>query len=91
MGMLCTASFHRWSIPLTGTEVPRDFVEFPSTFHEDWAIQPTILSHYARHYQSGEPIPQDILQKKPSSKQIHMGHDTYEYLAAALLDLEWQA
>ncbi len=48
---------------LSGTEVPRDFVEFPSTFHEDWAIQPTILSHYARHYQSGEPIPRTSCKK----------------------------
>lgn len=74
---------------VAGTATPRDFVEFPSTFEEDWAIQPEILANYARHYQTGEPIPKDLLAKAIRAKKFNKGFDTLEYLAAALLDLEW--
>lgn len=74
---------------VAGTATPRDFVEFPSTFEEDWAIQPEILANYARHYQTGEPIPKDLLAKAVSAKKFNKGFETLEYLAAALLDLEW--
>jgi peptidyl-dipeptidase Dcp len=74
---------------VAGTNTPRDFVEFPSTFEEDWAIQPEILANYARHYQTGEPIPQDLLDKAIKAKKFNQGFETLEYLAAALLDLEW--
>ncbi|MFN0054870.1 MAG: M3 family metallopeptidase [Planctomycetales bacterium] len=74
---------------VAGTATPRDFVEFPSTFEEDWAIQPEILANYARHYQTGEPIPNDLLDKAISAKKFNKGFETLEYLAAALLDLEW--
>ena len=74
---------------VAGTNTPRDFVEFPSTFEEDWAIQPEILANYARHYQTGEPIPQDLLDKAIRAKKFNQGFETLEYLAAALLDLEW--
>ncbi len=74
---------------VAGTATPRDFVEFPSTFEEDWAIQPEILANYARHYQTGDPIPKDLLDKAISAKKFNKGFETLEYLAAALLDLEW--
>jgi peptidyl-dipeptidase Dcp len=74
---------------VAGTATPRDFVEFPSTFEEDWAIQPEILANYARHYQTGEPIPKNLLDKAIAAKKFNKGFETLEYLAAALLDLEW--
>lgn len=74
---------------VSGTATPRDFVEFPSTFEEDWAIQPEILANYARHYQTGEPIPADLLEKVIRANKFNQGFETLEYLAAALLDLEW--
>jgi len=74
---------------VSGTSTPRDFVEFPSTFEEDWCIQPAILSNYARHYESGEPIPEDLLNKVILASKFNQGFETLEYLAAAILDLEW--
>lgn len=74
---------------VSGTDTPRDFVEFPSTFEEDWAIQPEILRNYARHYQTGEPIPQELLDNVIHASKFNQGFDTLEYLAAAILDLEW--
>ena len=76
---------------LSGTSVPRDFVEFPSTFHEDWAIDPAILKNYAKHYQSGEPIPLDLLDKAIRASKFNKGFDTLEYVSAALLDLAWHS
>lgn len=74
---------------LAGTSVPRDFVEFPSTFHEDWAILPEVLENYAVHHETGERIPQDLLDKVIEAKEFNQGFDTYEYLAATVLDMEW--
>ncbi|MCH8569238.1 MAG: M3 family metallopeptidase [Balneolales bacterium] len=74
---------------LAGTATPRDFVEFPSTFEEDWAIQPEILANYAFHYETGEPIPGDLLERFLQAQQFNQGFDTFEYLAASLLDLDW--
>lgn len=74
---------------VSGTATPRDFVEFPSTFEEDWAVQPEILSHYARHVETGEPIPQELLEKVIRASRFNQGFETLEYLSAAILDLEW--
>ena len=74
---------------VAGTATPRDFVEFPSTFEEDWAIQPDILRNYARHHETGEPIPTELLNKVIQASRFNQGFDTLEYLAAAILDLEW--
>jgi peptidyl-dipeptidase Dcp len=74
---------------VAGTSTPRDFVEFPSTFQEDWAIQPDILASYAVHHETGEPIPNDLLQKVIAASRFNQGFDTLEYLAASILDLEW--
>jgi peptidyl-dipeptidase Dcp len=76
---------------VAGTATPRDFVEFPSTFEEDWAIQPDILANYALHYQTKAPIPKELLDKAIKAKKFNKGFDTLEYLAAALLDLEWHS
>lgn len=72
-----------------GTSVPRDFVEFPSTFEEDWAIQPGILQNYAVHYETGEPIPSELLDKVIAARNFNQGFDTQEYLGATMVDLEW--
>lgn len=72
-----------------GTAVPRDFVEFPSTFEEDWAIQPEILQNYAVHYETGEQIPAELLDKVIAARNFNQGFDTQEYLAATMVDLEW--
>ena len=74
---------------VAGTATPRDFVEFPSTFEEDWAIQPDILKNYARHHETGEPIPAELLTKVIQASKFNQGFDTLEYLSAAILDLEW--
>jgi len=75
----------------SGTAVPRDFVEFPSTFHEDWSIEPEVLANYAHHYQTGEPIPQELLKKAIEANKFNKGFDSLEYLSAALLDLAWHS
>ncbi len=72
-----------------GTAVPRDFVEFPSQFNEDWAKNPEVIARYARHVDTGEPIPADLLAKVLKATEFNQGYDTLEYLAAALIDLEW--
>ncbi|GIU34613.1 M3 family metallopeptidase [Shewanella schlegeliana] len=74
---------------LSGTSVSRDFVEFPSTFEEDWAAHPKVLANYAKHYETGEPIPQELLGKLLKSRSFNQGFDTLEYMSAALVDLEW--
>ena len=66
--------------------VPRDFVEFPSQVNEMWADWPSILANYAKHYQTGEPLPQALLDKKMASATFNEGFATTEYLGAAMLD-----
>ena len=72
-----------------GTSVPRDYVEFPSTFQEDWAIHPEVLANYAVHHETGERIPRELLDKLIEAREFNQGFDTYEYLAAALIDMQW--
>ncbi len=74
---------------IAGTNVPTDFVEFPSQFNEHWALYPTVFEHYARHYQSGEPMPQSLVAKILKAKTFNQGFATLEYLEAALLDMGW--
>jgi peptidyl-dipeptidase Dcp len=73
----------------SGTNVPRDFVEFPSQVNEMWARWPEVLANYARHYQTGEAMPQALLDKVIAASRFNQGHATTEYLAAALLDQRW--
>ena len=76
---------------LAGTATARDFVEFPSQANEDWNIEPTVLANYAKHYKTGEPIPKELLDKVLESQNFNQGFGTTEYLAAALLDMEWHS
>ena len=74
---------------LSGTNVPRDVVEFPSQVNEMWAYWPEVLARYAVHHDSGEPLPQEVVDSLIASRSHGEGFATTEYLAAALLDLEW--
>lgn len=76
---------------LAGTLTARDFVEFPSQANEDWSIDPQVLANYAKHYKTGEPIPAELLAKVLKSHTFNQGFGTVEYLAAALLDMEWHS
>ncbi|MCL1073330.1 M3 family metallopeptidase [Shewanella dokdonensis] len=76
---------------LAGTSTSRDFVEFPSQFNEDWAINPEVLANYAKNYKTGEPIPADLLKKIRDAATFNQGFNTVEYLGAALLDMEWHS
>jgi peptidyl-dipeptidase Dcp len=74
---------------ISGTRVPRDFVEFPSQFNEHWAMEPTVFANYAKHYQTGQPMPRPLVEKIRQARTFNQGYDTTEYLAAALLDMAW--
>jgi peptidyl-dipeptidase Dcp len=68
---------------------PRDFVELPSQIMENWATEPEVLAHYARHWKTGEPIPAELVAKIKKSRRFDQGFQTVEYLAASILDMEW--
>jgi peptidyl-dipeptidase Dcp len=72
-----------------GANTPRDFVEYPSQVNEMWATWPEVLANYAKHYQTGAPMPTALLDKVQASKKFNMGYITTEYLAASLLDQRW--
>ncbi len=76
---------------VSGTSVPRDFVELPSQIMEHWVLEPEVLKVYARHYQTKEVIPAEIVEKLDRSSKFNMGFITVEYLAAALLDMEYHS
>jgi peptidyl-dipeptidase Dcp len=74
---------------VAGTSVPRDFVELPSQIMEHWVLEPEVLKVYAKHYQTGEVIPADIVDKLDRASKFNTGFATVEFLAAALLDMEY--
>ncbi len=74
---------------LAGTDVPRDFVELPSQIMENWATHPEVLKTYARHYETGEVIPQELIDKIEASGKFNQGFAMVEYLAASYLDMDW--
>ncbi|MCS4535386.1 M3 family metallopeptidase [Corynebacterium sp. HS2168-gen11] len=76
---------------LSGTNVPRDYVEFPSQINENWAFDPTILRNYARHYETGAPIPDALVASIESARKFGQGFGTSEYLASAIIDLAWHS
>jgi peptidyl-dipeptidase Dcp len=84
-GMFSNVKYPRFS----GTSVPRDFVEYPSQVNEMWMDWPEVLKNYAKHYQTGEPIPQALLDKVEAAEKFNQGYKTTEYLAASLLDQTW--
>jgi peptidyl-dipeptidase Dcp len=75
----------------TGTAVPRDFGEVPSQFNEHWALEPTVLANYAKHYQTGAPMPQALVDRIKKSSNFNNGYGTLEYLESALLDMAWHS
>ncbi|MGI8402411.1 MAG: M3 family metallopeptidase [Gemmatimonadaceae bacterium] len=82
--------FSRVEYPtLSGTNVPRDFVEFPSQFNEHWALEPSIFANYAKHYQTGAPMPAALVDKIKASRTFNQGFATTELLEASLLDFAW--
>ena len=74
---------------LSGPNVPADFAEFPSQFNEMWSREPAVVAHFARHYQTGEPLPKALLDKIVAARDYGQGYATLEYLAASLLDQSW--
>lgn len=74
---------------LSGTAVPRDFVELPSQIMENWVLEPEVLKVYAKHYQTGEPIPDELVEKLNKARKFNQGFATVEYLAAAFLDMDY--
>jgi peptidyl-dipeptidase Dcp len=74
---------------LSGTSVPRDFVEFPSQFNEHWATYPTVFHHYARHYKTGEPLPPELAEKIIKARDFNQGYSLTELLSASILDMQW--
>ena len=84
-GMFSDVTYPRFS----GTSVPRDFVEYPSQVNEMWADWPEVLANYAKHHQTGEPMPKALLDKVLASAKFNQGFATTEYLAAAMLDQRW--
>jgi peptidyl-dipeptidase Dcp len=84
-GLFSQVHYPRFS----GTNVPRDFVEYPSQVNEMWATWPEVLKNYAKHYKTGEVIPQALVDKITASNKFNQGFATTEYLAASLLDQRW--
>ena len=76
---------------LSGANTARDFVEFPSQFNEHWATDPAIFAHYAKHYQTGEAMPQALVDKIKKAGTFNKGYDMTELVAAALLDMNWHS
>jgi peptidyl-dipeptidase Dcp len=74
---------------LSGTSTPRDFVEFPSQVMENWMRTPQVLGMFAKHYETGEPIPQEVVEKINASAKFNQGFATVEYMAAAYLDMAY--
>jgi peptidyl-dipeptidase Dcp len=86
-GLLSNVTYPR----VSGTAVQRDFVEFPSQVNEMWILWPEVLDNYAIHYQTGERLPQEWVEKLHESATFNEGHATTSYLAAAILDLAWHS
>ncbi|HEX8281150.1 MAG TPA: M3 family metallopeptidase, partial [Chthoniobacterales bacterium] len=84
-GMFSNVKYPRFS----GSSVPRDFVEYPSQVNEMWQDWPEILQNYAKHYQTGEPMPTELLDKVFAAENFNQGFKTTEYLASTLLDQSW--
>jgi len=76
---------------LSGTSTARDFVEFPSQFNEHWASDPLVFAHYAKHYKTGAPMPEELAERLRKSDIFNKGYDMTELLAAAELDMQWHS
>ncbi|HEX8816462.1 MAG TPA: peptidyl-dipeptidase Dcp [Terriglobales bacterium] len=74
---------------LAGTSTARDFVEFPSQFNEHWALYPSVFAHYAKHYKTGEPMPEELAARIRKADRFNSGYGMTELFAAAELDMQW--
>jgi peptidyl-dipeptidase Dcp len=86
-GLLSDSSYRS----LSGTDVAWDFVELPSQIMENWASEPEVLQMYALHFETGEPIPDDLVAKLKEAAKFNQGFAAVEYLAAAFLDMDWHS
>jgi peptidyl-dipeptidase Dcp len=86
-GMLADSTYES----LSGTNVRRDFVELPSQMMENWAMDPGVLKSYAKHFETGEPIPDELIEKLQAADKFNQGFATTEYLAASILDMDWHS
>jgi peptidyl-dipeptidase Dcp len=86
-GLLSSVQYPR----VSGTSVQRDFVEFPSQVNEMWILWPEVVSNYAKHHETGEQLPQELIDRLKSASTFNEGHATSSYLAAAILDLAWHS
>jgi peptidyl-dipeptidase Dcp len=84
-GLLSKCTYNK----LSGTAVPRDFVELPSQIMENWALHPEVMRFYAKHYETGESMPDELIEKIKKSSLFNQGFVTVEYLAASFLDMYW--
>jgi peptidyl-dipeptidase Dcp len=86
-GLLSSVTYPR----VSGTSVQRDFVEFPSQVNEMWILWPEVVSNYAKHHETGEELPQELIDRLKGASTFNEGHATTSYLAAAILDLAWHS
>ena len=86
-GLLSSVTYPR----VSGTSVQRDFVEFPSQVNEMWILWPEVVANYAKHHQTGEQLPQELIDRLKGASTFNEGHATTSYLAAAILDLAWHS
>jgi peptidyl-dipeptidase Dcp len=86
-GLLSSVTYPR----VSGTSVQRDFVEFPSQVNEMWILWPEVVSNYAKHHQTGEVLPQELIDRLKGASTFNEGHATTSYLAASILDLAWHS
>jgi peptidyl-dipeptidase Dcp len=86
-GLLSSVTYPK----ISGTSVATDFVELPSQLYEHWLEQPDVLRRFARHYETGEPMPEELLQRLLAARNFNMGFATVEYVASALVDLEFHS
>lgn len=84
-GLLSDCTYRK----ISGTSTPRDFVELPSQIMENWAGDPEVMKMYARHYKTGEVIPQELIDKITASEHFNQGFTTVEYMSACYLDMDW--
>ena len=86
-GLLSAVTYPR----ISGTNVATDFVELPSQLYEHWLEQPDVLRRFARHYQTGAPMPEELLQRLIAARNFNQGFATVEYLASAIVDLDFHS
>jgi peptidyl-dipeptidase Dcp len=86
-GLLSSVQYPR----VSGTSVQRDFVEFPSQVNEMWILWPEVVSNYAKHHETGEQLPQELIDRLKGASTFNEGYATSSYLAAAILDLAWHS